>query len=196
MRISGWSSDVCSSDLLEPTVLPTRVPNLLVNGSAGIAVGMATNIPPHNLGEVIDATIALIADPEITIDDLMQHIPGPDFPTAGIINGSAGIHLGYHTGRGRVRMRARAQIDVDDHSGRESIIVSELPYMVNKERLIEKIDELVKEKRMEGISELRDEYDRSEEHTSELQSLMRISYAVFCLKKKIKKKTKQIKTTN
>ncbi|PIQ38536.1 MAG: DNA gyrase subunit A [Lysobacterales bacterium CG17_big_fil_post_rev_8_21_14_2_50_64_11] len=145
---------------LEPTVLPTRVPNLLVNGSAGIAVGMATNIPPHNLSEVIDATIALIADPEISIDDLMQHIPGPDFPTAGIINGSAGIHLGYHTGRGRVRMRARAQIEVDDHSGRESIIVSELPYMVNKARLIEKIAELVKEKRLEGISELRDESDK------------------------------------
>jgi DNA gyrase subunit A len=144
----------------EPTVLPTRVPNLLVNGSAGIAVGMATNIPPHNLGEVIDATIALIADPEISIDDLMQHIPGPDFPTAGIINGSAGIHLGYHTGRGRVRMRARAAIEVDDHSGRESIIVSELPYMVNKARLIEKIAELVKEKRLEGISELRDESDK------------------------------------
>ncbi|MDP1697748.1 MAG: DNA gyrase subunit A [Xanthomonadaceae bacterium] len=144
----------------EPTVLPTRVPNLLVNGSTGIAVGMATNIPPHNLGEVIDATIALIADPEISIDDLMQHIPGPDFPTAGIINGSAGIHLGYHTGRGRVRMRARAAIEVDDHSGRESIIVSELPYMVNKARLIEKIAELVKEKRLEGISELRDESDK------------------------------------
>jgi len=145
---------------LEPTVLPARFPNLLVNGSAGIAVGMATNIPPHNLREVIAATIALINDPEIGIDDLMQFIPGPDFPTAGIINGSAGIHLGYHTGRGRVRMRARAEIEVDEGNGRESIIVSELPYMVNKARLIEKIAELVKEKKLEGISELRDESDK------------------------------------
>jgi DNA gyrase subunit A len=145
---------------LEPTVLPTRFPNLLVNGSAGIAVGMATNIPPHNLREVIAATIALINDPEIGIDDLMQHIPGPDFPTAGIINGSAGIHVAYHTGRGRVRMRARADIEVDEGNGRESIIVSELPYMVNKARLIEKIAELVKEKKLEGISELRDESDK------------------------------------
>ena len=145
---------------LEPTVMPTRVPNLLVNGSAGIAVGMATNIPPHNLTEVINATIALIDDPEASISDLMQHIPGPDFPTAGIINGAAGIHAAYHTGRGRVRMKARAEIEVNEDNGRESIIVTEIPYQVNKARLIEKIAELVKEKKLEGISELRDESDK------------------------------------
>jgi len=145
---------------LEPTVMPTRVPNLLINGSAGIAVGMATNIPPHNLSEVIDATIALIDEPTIDIDGLMQHIPGPDFPTAGIINGTAGIHLAYRTGRGRVRMRARAEIEVNDDNGREAIAVTEIPYQVNKARLIEKIAELVKEKKLEGISELRDESDK------------------------------------
>jgi DNA gyrase subunit A len=145
---------------LEPTVMPTRVPNLLINGSAGIAVGMATNLPPHNLNEVVDATIALIDDPAIDVDGLMQHIPGPDFPTAGIINGTAGIQLAYRTGRGRVRMRARAEIEVNEDTGREAIAVSEIPYMVNKARLIEKIAELVKEKRLEGISELRDESDK------------------------------------
>jgi DNA gyrase subunit A len=144
---------------LEPTVMPTRFPNLLVNGSAGIAVGMATNIPPHNLSEVIDALIALIDDPEIDIDGLMEHVPGPDFPTAGIINGVGGIHLAYRTGRGRVRMRARAEIEVADN-GREAIAVTEIPYQVNKARLIEKIAELVKEKKLEGISELRDESDK------------------------------------
>ncbi len=144
---------------LEPTVMPTRVPNLLVNGSAGIAVGMATNIPPHNLGEVVDATIALIDDPQIDIDGLMERIPGPDFPTAGIINGVGGIHLAYRTGRGRVRMRARAEVEVADN-GREAIVVTEIPYQVNKARLIEKIAELVKEKKIEGISELRDESDK------------------------------------
>lgn len=144
---------------LEPTVMPTRVPNLLVNGSAGIAVGMATNIPPHNLSEVIDATIALIDDPTIDVDGLIQYIPGPDFPTAGIINGTAGIVNAYRTGRGRVRMRARAEIEVADN-GREAIVVSEIPYQVNKARLIEKIAELVKEKKLEGISELRDESDK------------------------------------
>ncbi|HZX81243.1 MAG TPA: DNA gyrase subunit A, partial [Lysobacter sp.] len=144
---------------LEPSVMPTRFPNLLVNGSAGIAVGMATNIPPHNLGEVIDALIALIDNPEIDIDGLMEYIPGPDFPTGGIINGVGGIHLGYRTGRGRVRMRARADIEVADN-GRESIIVTEIPYQVNKARMIEKIAELVKEKKLEGISELRDESDK------------------------------------
>jgi len=144
---------------LEPTVMPTRVPNLLVNGSAGIAVGMATNIPPHNLSEVIDATIALMDQPEIDIDGLMQYIPGPDFPTAGIINGVGGIHLAYRTGRGRVRMRAKAEIEVADN-GREAIAVTEIPYQVNKARLIEKIAELVKEKKLEGISELRDESDK------------------------------------
>ena len=144
---------------LEPSVMPTRFPNLLVNGSAGIAVGMATNIPPHNLGEVIDALIALIDNPEIDIDGLMEYIPGPDFPTGGIINGVGGIHLGYRTGRGRVRMRAKADIEVADN-GRESIIVTEIPYQVNKARLIEKIAELVKEKKLDGISELRDESDK------------------------------------
>jgi len=144
----------------EPSVLPTRVPNLLVNGSTGIAVGMATNIPPHNLNEVIAATVALIDNPEASIEELMEHLPGPDFPTAGIINGSAGIHLAYHTGRGRVRMRARAEVEVDEKDGREAIVVTEIPYQVNKARLIEKIAELVKEKRIEGISELRDESDK------------------------------------
>ncbi|MBF6024526.1 DNA gyrase subunit A [Lysobacter niastensis] len=144
---------------LEPTVMPTRVPNLLVNGSAGIAVGMATNIPPHNLSEVINATIALIDQPEIDVDGLMNYIPGPDFPTAGIINGTAGIVAAYRTGRGRVRMRARAEIETTDN-GREAIAVTEIPYQVNKARLIEKIAELVKEKKLEGISELRDESDK------------------------------------
>jgi len=145
---------------LEPTVMPARFPNLLVNGSAGIAVGMATNIPPHNLGEVIDAVIALIDDPEASISDLMQFMPGPDFPTAGIINGAAGIHAAYHTGRGRVRIRAKAEVEVNDDNGREAIVVTEIPYQVNKARLIEKIAELVKEKKIEGISELRDESDK------------------------------------
>jgi DNA gyrase subunit A len=143
----------------EPLVLPTRVPNLLVNGSAGIAVGMATNIPPHNLGEVISATIALIDDPSLGIDQLMEIIPGPDFPTQGIINGSSGIVEAYRTGRGRILVRARAEIETEAN-GRETIIVHELPYQVNKARLIEKIAELVKEKKLEGISELRDESDK------------------------------------
>ncbi|PWK89922.1 DNA gyrase subunit A [Fulvimonas soli] len=143
----------------EPLVLPTRVPNLLVNGSAGIAVGMATNVPPHNLGEVIAATIALIDDPSLTVDQLMQHVPGPDFPTAGIINGAAGIVEAYRTGRGRVLVRAKTEIETESN-GRETIIVHELPYQVNKARLIEKIAELVKEKKLEGISELRDESDK------------------------------------
>ena len=143
----------------EPLVLPTRVPNLLVNGSAGIAVGMATNVPPHNMGEVIDATIALIDNPELTIDDLMQHVPGPDFPTAGIINGAAGIVQAYRTGRGRLLVRAKTEIETGEH-GHEAIIATELPYQVNKARLIEKIAELVKEKKLEGISGLRDESDK------------------------------------
>ncbi|WP_266168170.1 DNA gyrase subunit A [Dyella subtropica] len=143
----------------EPLVLPTRVPNLLINGSAGIAVGMATNVPPHNLTEVVAATIALIDDPSLSIDDLMQFIPGPDFPTAGIINGSSGIIEAYRTGRGRILVRARAEIETESN-GRETIIVHELPYQVNKARLIEKIAELVKEKKLEGISELRDESDK------------------------------------
>jgi DNA gyrase subunit A len=143
----------------EPLVLPTRVPNLLINGSAGIAVGMATNVPPHNLNEVIAATIALIDDPSLSIEDLMAHIPGPDFPTAGIINGSSGIIEAYRTGRGRILVRAKADIETEAN-GRETIIVTELPYQVNKARLIEKIAELVKEKKLEGISELRDESDK------------------------------------
>jgi len=143
----------------EPSVLPARIPNLLVNGSAGIAVGMATNVPPHNLREVIDAVVALIDDPTLGVDVLMQHIPGPDFPTAGIINGAAGIIEAYRTGRGRILVRAKADIETDDN-GREAIIVTELPYQVNKARLIEKIAELVKEKHIEGITELRDESDK------------------------------------
>ncbi|NND44987.1 MAG: DNA gyrase subunit A [Xanthomonadales bacterium] len=144
----------------EPLVMPTRVPNLLVNGSAGIAVGMATNIPPHNLREVIDAIVALIADPDLGVEGLMEFLPGPDFPTAGIINGAAGIHEAYRTGRGRIYMRARSHIETDDRNGKDSIIVTELPYQVNKARLLEKIAELVKEKRLEGITELRDESDK------------------------------------
>ena len=144
----------------EPSVFPTRLPNLLVNGSSGIAVGMATNIPPHNLAEVVDACVALIDDPEVGIDDIMQIMPGPDFPTAGIINGTAGIHEAYRTGRGRIYVRARAGFENMDGGARERIVVSELPYQVNKARLMEKIAELVKEKRIEGISALRDESDK------------------------------------
>ncbi|MFB1011380.1 MAG: DNA gyrase subunit A [Thiopseudomonas sp.] len=144
-----------------PDVLPTRVPHLLVNGSSGIAVGMATNIPPHNLNEVIDGCLALIANPELSVDELMQFIPGPDFPTHGIINGRAGIIEAYRTGRGRVHIRARAEIEnIDKAGGREQIVVTEIPYQVNKAKLIEKIAELVKEKKIEGISELRDESDK------------------------------------
>jgi len=144
----------------EPSVLPTRVPNLLVNGSSGIAVGMATNIPPHNLTEVIDACVALIDNPSITIPELMEFIPGPDFPTAGIINGAREIYNAYTTGRGRIVVRARTEVEeIDDH-GREAIIVTELPYQVNKARLLERIAELVRGKLIEGISELRDESDK------------------------------------
>ena len=144
----------------EPSVLPARIPNLLVNGSSGIAVGMATNIPPHNLGEVITATLALIDNPAITTAELMVIIPGPDFPTAGIINGSQGIHAAYTTGRGRVHIRARVHVEEFGDRGREALIVTELPYQVNKARLIEKIAELVRDKKLEGISELRDESDK------------------------------------
>ncbi len=145
--------------LTMPEVLPTRVPNLLVNGSSGIAVGMATNIPPHNLSEVIDACLALLDNGDISIDELMEHIQGPDFPTAGIINGRAGIVQAYRTGRGRIYMRARAEVE-EDKNGRERIIVHEIPYQLNKAKLIEKIAELVKEKKIEGITELRDESDK------------------------------------
>jgi DNA gyrase subunit A len=144
----------------EPSVMPTRIPNLLVNGSSGIAVGMATNIPPHNLNEIISACLALIEDPAIDVPGLMQHIPGPDFPTAGIINGAQGIYAAYRTGRGRVHIRARTEVEVISARGKEAIIVTELPYQVNKARLIEKIADLVREKRIDGISELRDESDK------------------------------------
>tara|TARA_R110002049_G_scaffold1062_22_gene8064 strand:- start:5164 stop:7716 length:2553 start_codon:yes stop_codon:yes gene_type:complete len=145
----------------EPSVMPTRVPNLLVNGSSGIAVGMATNIPPHNLTEIINGCLALIEDPMIELRDLMEHIPGPDFPTAGIISGAAGIYSAYRTGRGRVIMRARTEIE-EYKNGRERIVVTELPYQVNKARLIEKIADLVREKKLDGIASdgLRDESDK------------------------------------
>ncbi len=146
----------------EPVVLPTRVPNLLINGSAGIAVGMATNIPPHNLGEILDACVALVDDPSISIAGLMQHVPGPDFPTAGIINGTQELFAAYSTGRGRVYMRARTHIE-EDEKGRQTIVVTELPFQVNKARLMERIAELAKEKIIEGISfpdGLRDESDK------------------------------------
>ncbi|WP_337881350.1 DNA topoisomerase (ATP-hydrolyzing) subunit A [Rheinheimera sp.] len=143
-----------------PAVLPTKIPNLLINGSSGIAVGMATNIPPHNITEVINACLAIIANPDITIPELMEYIPGPDFPTAAIINGRRGIEEAYRTGRGKVYIRAKTHVETDDKTGRESIIVTEIPYQVNKARLIEKIAELVKEKRIEGISALRDESDK------------------------------------
>src|SRR3990167_1350375 len=154
-----FSPNYDDSELI-PTVLPTRTPNLLINGSSGIAVGMATNIPPHNLTEVIDACVALIDDPNLNLNDLLQHIKGPDFPTAGIINGRAGIIEAYRTGRGRVLIRARTGIENDEHNGKQTIIVTELPYQVNKARLIEKIAELVKEKKIEGITGLRDESDK------------------------------------
>ncbi|MBE0463337.1 MAG: DNA gyrase subunit A [Halomonadaceae bacterium] len=143
-----------------PAVLPTKVPNLLINGSSGIAVGMATNIPPHNMREVIDGCLALIDDYTLSVDDLMEYIPGPDFPTAGIINGRAGILDAYRTGRGRIYVRASHTIEHHDKTGRDHIIITELPYQVNKARLIEKIAELVKEKKIEGIAELRDESDK------------------------------------
>ncbi len=144
----------------EPSVMPTRMPNLLINGSSGIAVGMATNIPPHNLTEVVTACLALIDDPAIDVPGLMEHLPGPDFPTAGIINGAQGIYSAYRTGRGRVHIRARTSVEKINARGKEAIIVTELPFQVNKARLIEKIADLVREKRIEGISELRDESDK------------------------------------
>jgi DNA gyrase subunit A len=143
-----------------PVVLPTRVPNLLVNGSSGIAVGMATNIPPHNLNEIIDACLAVVNDPEVTLDSLMEHVLGPDFPTAGIIYGRAGIVEAYRTGRGRIYVRAKIEIEGEENSKKQAIIVTELPYQVNKARLIEKIAELVKDKKIEGITGLRDESDK------------------------------------
>ncbi|MCP4288917.1 MAG: DNA gyrase subunit A [Gammaproteobacteria bacterium] len=144
----------------EPSVLPARTPNLLINGSAGIAVGMATNIPPHNISEVINGCLALIDDPALGVDGLMEHIPGPDFPTAAIINGARGIKEAYETGRGRIYLRARSSVENIEGGTRQRIVVHELPYQVNKARMLEKIAELVKEKRIEGISELRDESDK------------------------------------
>jgi DNA gyrase subunit A len=145
----------------EPSVLPTRIPNLLVNGSSGIAVGMATNIPPHNLGEIVDACLAVLDDPKVTIADLIKLVPGPDFPTAGQIHGIQGVVSAYTTGRGRIYVRGRASVEpIDERSSREAIIITELPYQVNKARLIERIAELVHEKKLEGISEIRDESDK------------------------------------
>lgn len=147
--------------LEEPTVLPTRIPQLLVNGASGIAVGMATNMPPHNLSECIDASVALIDNRDLTIEELMQYIKAPDFPTGGIIYGFAGVKDAFETGRGRIVIRAKAEIEVDSNTGRESIIVSEIPYAVNKSELIKKIADLVEEKRLEGISNINDESDRA-----------------------------------
>jgi DNA gyrase subunit A len=145
----------------EPSVMPARFPNLLVNGSAGIAVGMATNIPPHNLNEIVNACLAVLDNPEVMLAELMQHVPGPDFPTAGIINGATEIATAYRTGRGRLSIRARTNFeDIDKVGGRQSIIVTELPYQVNKARLLERIADLVRNKEIDGISELRDESDK------------------------------------
>src|SRR5262247_463107 len=144
----------------EPLVLPSRVPNMLVNGASGIAVGMATNIPPHNLREVCDALIALVATPELTVDELMRYIPGPDFPTAGFICGQRAIREAYTEGRGILTVRAKAAIETDEKSGRSAITGTEIPYQVNKARLIERIAELVNERKLDGISDLRDESDR------------------------------------
>ncbi|MBP1723332.1 MAG: gyrase subunit, partial [Deltaproteobacteria bacterium] len=146
--------------LNEPTILPAKIPNLLINGSSGIAVGMATNIPPHNLKEVIEATIAVIQNPNLSVEELIRIIPGPDFPTGGFILGRAGIREAYLTGKGMVQMRARALIERQKRTERESIVVTEIPYQVNKARLLERIAELVQDKRVEGIADLRDESDR------------------------------------
>jgi DNA gyrase subunit A len=146
---------------LEPAVLPTKIPNLLVNGSSGIAVGMATNIPPHNLGEIVTACLALLDNPDSTVDELIEHVPAPDFPTAGIIFGTEGVREGYRTGRGRVVIRARTHVEDLEKGGRQAIIVDELPYQVNKATLLTRIGELVREKKFDGISDLRDESDKS-----------------------------------
>jgi len=149
-----------NDEFMEPTVLPSRFPNLLVNGSSGIAVGMATNIPPHNMAEVIDGIIAVIGNPEITFEELLELVPGPDFPTGATIYGRGGIRDAYSTGRGIIQIRANAHIESAKKSERQAIVVTEIPYQVNKARLIEKIAELVKEKKVEGITEIRDESDR------------------------------------
>ncbi len=145
----------------EPLIMPARIPNLLINGSSGIAVGMATNIPPHNLNEVLDACLALLTNPEMSVDELIDIVPGPDFPTAGIIYGTTGVREGYRTGRGRVVMRGRTHVEDMERGNRQSLIIDELPYQVNKKTLIEKIAELVNDKKIEGISDLRDESDKS-----------------------------------
>src|SRR2546422_82879 len=187
----------------EPAALPTKVPNLLINGSSGIAVGMATNIPPHNLGEVVDACQALLKKPETAVDDLIKLIPAPDFPTAGIIYGVSGVREGYRTGRGRVLLRARTHFEDLEKGNRQAIIVDELPYQVNKKNLLERIAELVNDKKIEGIAHVQDESDKSgmrvviELKRAEIPEVILdrkstrlnsshgyISYAVFCLKKK------------
>src|SRR5690349_18442102 len=146
---------------LEPTALPAKIPNLLINGSSGIAVGMATNIPPHNVGEVIDGCLALLENPDLSVDDLIAFIPAPDFPTAGIIYGTEGVKEGYRTGRGRIVIRARTHIEDLEKGNRQAIIVDEIPYQVNKSTLLSRIGELVREKKLDGISDLRDESDKS-----------------------------------
>src|SRR5262245_65504792 len=145
----------------EPTTLPTRIRNLLVNGSSGIAVGTATNIPPHNLSEVVDACQVLLKDPATSLDELMRIVPAPDFPTRGIVYGVSGVKEGYRTGRGKVVMRARTHFEENEKAGRASIVIDELPYQVNKASLLQKIGELVREKRIEGITDIRDESDKS-----------------------------------
>ena len=154
-----WQENYDGSES-EPQVLPSGFPNLLVNGSGGIAVDMATNMPPHNLTEVIDATVALIERPDITVDELMAVVPGPDFPTGGYIFGRAGIDSAYRTGRGIIKMRAKAEIELDERGDEHAIVVTELPYQVNKARLLERIADLVRDKKIEGIRDLRDESDR------------------------------------
>ena len=142
-------------------MLPTRIPNLLVNGSSGVVVGMATNIPPHNLGEIVDACLMVLNEPEVEIDQLIECVPGPDFPTKGIIYGTVGIREAYKTGRGRVVMRARTHFEDLDKSAKQAIVVDELPYQVNKSTLLMRIGELVRNKKLDGISEIRDESDKS-----------------------------------
>src|SRR6266478_4749144 len=146
---------------MEPSVLPTRIPNLLINGSSGIAVGMATNIPPHNLSEIVTACLALLENAEITVDELIEYVPAPDFPTAGIIFGTEGVREGYRTGRGRVVIRARTHIEDLERGGKQAIIVDGLPYQVGGDQLLKRIGELVRDKKLEGISDLRDESDKS-----------------------------------
>ncbi|NPA94184.1 MAG: DNA gyrase subunit A, partial [Thermodesulfobacteria bacterium] len=148
------------NSLLEPTVLPSKIPNLLINGSSGIAVGMATNIPPHNLGEVVDALLALIKNPNLTVADLMEYVEGPDFPTGAYITGRKGIKEAYETGRGIVRMRARATIEQVAKGNKEQIIITEIPYQVNKAKLVERIAALVRDKKIDGVHSVRDESDR------------------------------------